>query len=215
MAPDDPTPDQPEVQRAMEEMAGRFASLTFHPDADGVRHPYVTGTLPGSSAPVEILRSSRWRHRAIAIHLGSGPFGPWAKPRVPDPDHQEGGLTFLPNHEVPEPDGFLAPFPEAQSFLHELWLNAKPEASAEHRPDGLAIVMRPDAVMAHLRTPAVTPDHLECLLQHLPAVSDAARAHDRGWSETVHPSRDRWLWPALWVTLVVALGALAYLAAIH
>lgn len=210
MAADDPTPDALEVQRAIEDLSARVAGLTYAPGADGTRRPYVSGVLAElGGETVEVLASSHWHHHGVTVRLGAGPFGGWSKPRVPDPDHQEGGLTFVPIQRVAQPDGMLAAHPEAQAALNELWVGSRPDHDGE-RLDGLVIVLRPDSVVAHLRTSAVTADALECLLLHLPAVAAAATAHDDEWRETVRPWRDSVIWPAAWVALVVVLGILAY-----
>lgn len=210
MAADDPTPDAIEVQRAIEELTDRVPGLSYLPGADGTRKPYASGSLSGAGGEsVELLASSHWHHHGVTVRLGAGPFGGWSKPRVPDPDHQEGGLTFVPIQRNAQPDGMLAGYPEAQAALNELWVTSRPENEGE-RLHGLVIVLRPDSVVAHLRTSAVTADALECLLLHLPAVAAAATAHDDEWRETVHPWRDSIIWPAAWVTLVVVLGILAY-----
>lgn len=210
-----PTPDVEPVQRALAEVAERVPGLTFHPGASGHRPtPYVDGVLASTSeAPgteLWIERSDRWHERAVVVRLAAGPYGAWSKPPVPDPDHQEGGLTFLPEHEVPPVDGMLLEFPETQAALHRLWLEAKPTEPELRGLDGLAIMVRPDAVVAHLRTPAVTADRLEALIHHLPDVAVAARVHDPEWQETVLPERDRYLYPLAVVVAVLLLGAVIF-----
>ena len=208
MADEQPLPDTGPVQAALADLAERLPGLAYHPGATGHSPtPYVSGVLAdGTASVLEIQRSDRWHERAVVVRLAAGPYGAWSKPPVPDPDHQEGGLTFLPERAEPPADGMMVDYPEAQAALHQLWLDAKPTEAALRGLEGLAIMVRPDAVVAHLRTAAVTVDRLETLVRHLPDVAVAARVHDAEWRETVLPARDHWLYPLVVLAAVGAIG---------
>ena len=115
----DTGPQGATVQAALEELARRVPGLTYHEGARGHGlHPYLSGVVGGEGgARLEILRSVRWHEDGVALKLAAGPFGVWAKPLLPDVDHQEGGLTFLPDHREPAADGMLAAEPEGDRVL--------------------------------------------------------------------------------------------------
>ncbi len=205
-------PQAPAVQDVLVELATRVPGLVHHPGARGQgRHPYASGPVAGTGdKPLEICRSVRWHGHGLALWFPAGPFGAWAKPILPDVDQQEGGLVFLPDTPTVHEGGLLTDHPEAQADLHRLWLSARWEDDAERAHDGLALLVRPDAVVAHLHTSSVSLEALESLVRHLPAIAEAAAAHDAEWSETVHPAVDSILWPALWVVAVSIVVILAY-----
>lgn len=208
-------PHSPEVQAALVELARRMPGLTLHPGARGHgRHPFASGEVPEAGGThLEVLRSVRWHEKGLALWLAAGPFGPWAKPIRPDVDHQEGGLIFLPDTAAPRPGGgLLVKFPESQRVLHDLWAGSKWEDQHGRVHDGLALLVRPDAIVAHVHASAVTADALEAIVRCLPDLAAAAEAHDAEWSTPIHPPRDQFVWPLLWMGVVAALAVVAYLA---
>jgi hypothetical protein len=200
------------VQRALAELAGRVPGLTYHEGARGHgSHPYVSGTVGDPPARLEILRSVRWHEDGIAIRLAAGPFGVWSKPVLPDVDHQEGGLTFLPDQRHPAPTGMLASEPEAQSALHDLWVGSRWTDEAGRTHDGLSLLVRPNAVVAHVHSHVVTADVVKTLVDHLPAMARSAHAHDDEWSRTDPLPPDQWVWPAIYILAVLLMGLLLYI----
>ncbi|MCU1355462.1 MAG: hypothetical protein JWM89_880 [Acidimicrobiales bacterium] len=213
-------PTSPAVREAFTDLSRRLPGLTVHEGARGHGHrPYASGSVSlGGDPPVhvEVLRSVRWHEQGVALWLAAGPFGPWAKPILPDVDHQEGGLTFLPDAREPRPDGLLVDAPQSQATLHDLWIGARWEDDHHRIHDGLAILVRPDAIVAHVHASALSADTLEEVLVCLPDVALAASARDAEWSKPVHPERDQIVWPAAWITIVatvVIVGYLIYLIA--
>ena len=206
--------DLPGARAACVGLAERLDGLTVHTDGSGaLRSPYVSGTLRSAGgAPVEVRRSVLWDGDGLVVSVAGGPFGAWAKPLVPDPDHQEGGLTFMPDHREPPPGGVLAELPSAQAALHDLWASSRWPLGDGSTCDGLVVKIRPDGVVGHLHRPAVTAEALVTLVRFLPDVAMAAGAHDPDWRETVHPPRARILWPAAVVVAVAVVVLLAYFA---
>ncbi len=196
-------------------MAERFPDLTVHQGASGhLRAPYVSGTLAfAAAAPVEVRRSVHWDGAAVVVRVAGGPFGAWAKPSVPDPEDQEGGLTFVPDHREAPTNGLLYGHPGAQSDLHDLWQAAHWQDDDGQTHDGLIIQVRPDGVLGHLRTASVTVDHLDTLVRTLPDVATGAKTHDPDWRETVRPARDSILYPA--IVVIAGIVALVILFALY
>ncbi|MDQ2826360.1 MAG: hypothetical protein M3Y04_05300 [Actinomycetota bacterium] len=207
--------DLPRVQEACAELAERFPGLTVHQGAAGhLRAPYVSGTLASAEAPpVEIRRSIHWDGEAVVVRVAGGPYGAWAKPLIPDPEDQEGGLTFVPDHRDPPPNGLLYGLPAAQSDLHDLWQVAHWQDDDGATHDGLIIQVRPDGVVGHLRIASVTADTLETLVRCLPEVATGAESHDPDWRETVRPHRDTILYPA--IVIVAGIAALLILYVLY
>jgi hypothetical protein len=207
----DKGPQGATVQGALAELARRVPGLTHHEGARGHgTHPYVSGTVDDDGSHLDILRSVRWHEDGICLRLTAGPFGVWSKPVLPDVDHQEGGLTFLPDHRDPRPEGMLAGEPEAQAALHDLWVESRWTDPEGRTHDGLALLVRPNAVVAHVHSHEVTADVLETLVHAMPAMARSAHAHDDEWSRTDPVTPDQWVWPAIYVLIVIIMGLLLY-----
>lgn len=209
-----PRSDLPEFRGTCAELAERVPGLVVHRQATGaIRSPYVSGTLTeAAGVPVEVLRSVLWHGNGVVVRVAGGLYGAWAKPLVPDPDRQEGGLIFVPDHREPPAGGMLDELPVPQAALHDLWVATKWVADDGTRSEGLVIMVRPDGVVGHLHGPAVSVDALETLVRHLPDVALAAKTHDPDWRVTVHPARDRFLWPGAVVAAGIVALVLLYLA---
>ncbi|MGI8757142.1 MAG: hypothetical protein ACR2MB_15075 [Acidimicrobiales bacterium] len=209
-----PRSDHPDFRGTCAELADRVPGLLVRPEATGaIRSPYASGALSGAAGVrVEVLRSVLWHGNGVVVRVAGGLYGAWAKPLVPDPDRQEGGLIFVPDHREPPAGGMLDGLPVAQAALHDLWEATKWVADDATTSDGLVIMVRPDGVVGHLHGPAVTVEALEVLVRHLPDVALAAKTHDPDWRETVHPPRDRFLWPAAVIAAGIVALVLLYLA---
>ena len=210
----EPRSDHPALRSACTELADRVPGIVAHAGGDGTaRAPYASGTLSDpAGGPVELVRTVLWDGDGVVVRVAGGPYGAWAKPGVPDPDHQEGGLTFVPDHADVVPEGMLGERPAAQAALYELWQASTFSADDGSPHDGLVIMVRPDGVIAHLRGPMVDADALEVLVRYLPDVAFGAESHDPDWRETVHPRRDAILWPATVVLAGIIALVLVYLA---
>lgn len=196
---------------ACAELAARIDGLHHHPDATGrVRSPYLSGEVAADGAVhVDVLRSDRWHGDGTVVRVAGGPYGPWAKPPRPDPDRQEGGLTFLPEHEVPQPGDLLTEFVESHTALNELWCRSRTKDADGDTREGLVVMVRPDGVVGHLRDQFVDADALELLIRCLPDVAEAAQVHDPDWRETVRPPRDQFLWTAPWIVAIIVVLVVA------
>jgi hypothetical protein len=171
----DPYPDVAPVQDALRAFAAANGLTYTGPRI--VDKVFVEGRSANASGrQVEVLRSVRFRGKAVCLRVSAGPLGDWARPPLADADRQIGGMTIDVTAPTPDPNRLLAAFPQAQQ---DLWAFGE---------GNILVWVRPDAVVGHIATPSVTADSLPRLLAALVAIAHVVEDRNAHYVATVRPT---------------------------